>query len=121
MIEKFVPKMKFIAGRSGLLLKKYSPDILFGLGVSGMIGSAVMASKASVRFNDVRQDRDTYISRGLTTLGQAGIDEDSRVTVLIHPMSQGIGGYFNSGDEYSLAQNSVSNERETFRALPLFT
>lgn len=41
-----------------------------------------------------------------------GIDDDSRITVLIHPMPQGIGGYFNSGDEYLLAQNSTSNERE---------
>jgi len=77
MIKNFVPNIKFIVGRGGLLLKKHSPDILFGLGVSGMIGAAVMASKASVRFNDVQQDRDTYIMTGLTTLGQAGIDEDS--------------------------------------------
>jgi len=29
-----------------------------------------------------------------------GIDKDSRVTILIHSMKEGSGGYFNNGDEY---------------------
>lgn len=41
-----------------------------------------------------------------------GIDKDERITVLIHPMIKGAGGYFNSGDEYSKTQNPKSNERE---------
>ena len=30
-----------------------------------------------------------------------GIDGDTRITVLIHPIIENRGGYFNSGDEYS--------------------
>jgi len=41
-----------------------------------------------------------------------GIDKESRITVLIHPMIKEAGGYFNNGDEYSKAQNPKSNERE---------
>ena len=41
-----------------------------------------------------------------------GIDNDSRITVLIHPMNGEAGGYFRSNDEYSKLQTSVSNERE---------
>ncbi|GAI17077.1 unnamed protein product, partial [marine sediment metagenome] len=41
-----------------------------------------------------------------------GIDNDLRVTVLIHPMKKNAGGYFNSGDEYSRLENPFSNERE---------
>lgn len=41
-----------------------------------------------------------------------GIDGDTRITVLIHPMKEGAGGYFNNGDEYPRAQNPESNEKE---------
>lgn len=43
---------------------------------------------------------------------QLGIDNDSRITVLIHPMIEEAGGYFNFGDEYSRLQVTNSNERE---------
>jgi hypothetical protein len=43
-----------------------------------------------------------------------GIDTDSIITILIHPMVEGAGGYFNSGDEYLKVQNLRSNEREMF-------
>jgi len=41
-----------------------------------------------------------------------GIDKDSRITVLIHPMGKRAGGYFRSNDEYLKLQISDSNERE---------
>ena len=41
-----------------------------------------------------------------------GIDKDTRITILIHPMIKEAGGYFNSGDEYPRAQFPESNERE---------
>ena len=41
-----------------------------------------------------------------------GIDKDSRITVLIHPMIKEAGGYFNSVDEYPKSQILESNERE---------
>ena len=41
-----------------------------------------------------------------------GIDKDERITILIHPMVEEAGGYFNSGDGYPKIQNPKSNERE---------
>ncbi len=41
-----------------------------------------------------------------------GIDNDLKITVLIHPMKKNVGGYFNSGDEYSRLENPFSNQRE---------
>ena len=41
-----------------------------------------------------------------------GIDKDEKITVLIHPMKEEAGGYFNSGDGYPKIQNPKSNERE---------
>lgn len=41
-----------------------------------------------------------------------GIDNDSKITILLHPMIKEAGGYFAEKDEYSLFQNSSSNEKE---------
>lgn len=41
-----------------------------------------------------------------------GIDKESRITILIHPMKKTAGGYFNNGDEYPRVQNPKSNQRE---------
>lgn len=41
-----------------------------------------------------------------------GIDKDSHIFVLIHPMKETAGGYFNEGDEYSKLQNPRSNSHE---------
>ena len=41
-----------------------------------------------------------------------GIDKDSRITVLIHSMKGGAGGYFRSNDGYPKVQVPDSNQRE---------
>ena len=41
-----------------------------------------------------------------------GIDNDERITILIHPMIREAGGYFNLGDVYEKLQYPKSNERE---------
>ena len=41
-----------------------------------------------------------------------GIDKESQITILIHPMGEEAGGYFRSNDEYLKVQVSDSNERE---------
>jgi len=41
-----------------------------------------------------------------------GIDKDKRITVLIHPMTKEMGGYFNSGDVYEKIQYPKSNQRK---------
>lgn len=49
-----------------------------------------------------------------------GIDNDPRITFLIHPMREDAGGYFRSNDEYPKIQTSVSNEREMLYLNSLF-
>jgi len=41
-----------------------------------------------------------------------GIDGSVWITILIHPMKEEAGGYFNNGDEYPRVQNPKSNQRE---------
>ncbi len=41
-----------------------------------------------------------------------GIDKDTRVTILLHPMKTGTGGYTDTSDEYPKVQIPESNERE---------
>ncbi len=41
-----------------------------------------------------------------------GIDGYRRITILFHQMREGVGGYFNSGDEYPKIENPKSNRRE---------
>lgn len=44
---------KFAIGRGGLILKKYSPEILTAAGVIGTIGSTVLACKATLKVEDI--------------------------------------------------------------------
>jgi len=43
---------------------------------------------------------------------KAGIDNDSRITILFHQMKNEAAGYFRSEDQYFKAQSRSSNERE---------
>lgn len=40
-------------GRAGLVLKKNSPEILMGVGIAGIIGSTVLACKATLKLDEV--------------------------------------------------------------------
>lgn len=44
---------KFAIGRGGLILKKYSPEILTAAGVIGVVGSTVLACKATLKVEDI--------------------------------------------------------------------
>jgi len=46
------------------------------------------------------------------TDAKAGFDNDSHITILIHPMIRDAGGYINTADNYSKLQASTSNERK---------
>ena len=66
--------------------------------------------------SDLGQEFDNKIYPTITsTFGpewNPGIDKDSQITILIHPMKESAGGYFRSSDEYYKLQTSDSNERE---------
>jgi peptidoglycan hydrolase-like protein with peptidoglycan-binding domain len=69
-----------------------------------------------VAFYDLSLEFERNIYPKLTsTFGsepKPGIDNDEKITVLIHPMIKEAGGYFNSGDVYSKLQYPKSNEKE---------
>ena len=46
-------KLKAIIGAVGFTLKKYSPEILLGLGISGVVGSTVMACSATLKAEEI--------------------------------------------------------------------
>lgn len=52
-------------GRTGLRLKKASPDILVGLGIVGVTGATIMACKASTQLGDIvdefKETRDSLV------------------------------------------------------------
>lgn len=50
-------------GRSGLLLKKHSPEILMAVGVVGIVTSAVMACKATLKVDGVLAEADEKIAK----------------------------------------------------------
>jgi len=59
-------------------------------------------------------DQEIYpkLTQLLGDIWNPGIDNDSRITILFTQLTDGVGGYFNAGDEMTLAQNSASNVRE---------
>ena len=43
-------------GRNGLLIKKYSPEILLGVGLVGVVGGTIMACRATLKVEGVLED-----------------------------------------------------------------
>ncbi len=72
--------------------------------------------KANNAFTTLSAEFENKIYPTLTAVfGQEwrpGIDNDERITILLHPMLEGAGGYFSSGDEYDVLQYPRSNKRE---------
>lgn len=52
-LATITPKLTKLAGRTGLVLKKRSPEILLVVGITGGVVSAVMACKATLKVEDV--------------------------------------------------------------------
>lgn len=59
-IKLFVSKK---AGRTGLMINKYSPEILLGIGVVGIIGSTVLACKATLKVEGIVDDAKEKIDK----------------------------------------------------------
>ena len=66
--------------------------------------------------NAIAEEFETTIYPKLTrTFGSEwspGIDKDTRITILMHQMTKGTGGYGDTADEYPKVQLPESNERE---------
>ena len=53
MMEKITGKIMNLTGRTGLLIKKRSPEILLAVGITGTVASAIMACKATLQVEEV--------------------------------------------------------------------
>ena len=51
------------AGRGGLIFKKYSPELLMGVGVVGVLVSAVMACKSTLKIDDIKTESESKLEK----------------------------------------------------------
>lgn len=61
--------------RAGLKLKKYSPEIFVGLGIVGVVASAVMACKATTKIDDVLAEQKENIEKTKNYVEEHGYSE----------------------------------------------
>ena len=55
-LEKITTSLSKLTGRSGLVLKAHSPEILLVLGITGTVASAILACRATLKVEDVLDD-----------------------------------------------------------------
>ena len=60
---KIPDKVAKVAGKQLLVLQKHSPHIMFGLGVAGVVTSAVLACRATLKVNDKLDEIKTDVER----------------------------------------------------------
>lgn len=56
-------KLKQICGTIGYTLKKYSPEILLGLGITGVLGSTVLACKATLKCESLLEEHEEKMAK----------------------------------------------------------
>ena len=76
---KLIPKsLSRVAARQALLAKKNAPTLLFVAGVTGMIGSTVLACRATLNLQDVIDEFTGDLDVANTLESDAYSDEDRR-------------------------------------------
>ena len=63
-------------GRSGLVLKKYSPEILMGVGIASVIGGTVLACKATLKVEEIIDDAKTNLDKINTVHEDVNVSEE---------------------------------------------
>lgn len=64
------------ANKFGLQIKKYSPEILVGVGIVGTVASAVMACKATTKVNDILEDTKEKVDQVHMVVADENIPEE---------------------------------------------
>lgn len=62
-------------GRAGLKLKKYSPEILVGVGIVGVVTSGVMACKATTKIDEVLEETEVNLEKTRDYVEEHGYSE----------------------------------------------
>jgi hypothetical protein len=62
-LTKITTGLSKMTGRTGLVLKKYSPEILLVVGITGTVASAVMACRATLQVEEVLDRHRTKIDK----------------------------------------------------------
>lgn len=78
-----IGKATRLVNRAGLKVKKYSPELLIGVGVVGVVAGAVMACKATLKVNEVLEQPKEDIEKihiahetGVTDAGETYTEDD---------------------------------------------
>lgn len=98
-------------------LIRISPSLYFYLEVdwwNGLNEDKQSKVKESLQALDDEFENNIYptLTGVFGTEWRTGIDKDTHITILIHPLIKDAGGYTNTGDEYPRLQVPDSNERE---------
>jgi len=78
--------------RGLLIVKKFSPEILTGIGVVSMLASTVLASKATLKVESIISERDTNLNKVETEVAKGDREkyteqDEKKDTLLIHTKS----------------------------------
>lgn len=65
--------------RKALILKKYSPEILIGLGVIGFVATTIMASKATLKVKEVLKETDLDLEQIHNVYTEVTVNPDSAI------------------------------------------
>ena len=68
MKEQLVTKATRLFNKANIKVKKYSPEILLFLGITGVISSAVLACKKTLKVNDILEEKEESLSKVHTCL-----------------------------------------------------
>lgn len=119
MISFFVDSAYDVSGReqlTGTLVHQSSKLNVF---IDKQWWDAQSSVRQSDALNDIFQLADEFERKIYPTLTSVfgsewnpGVDGDERITILLHAMREGAGGYFRNMDEYLKLQAPESNERE---------
>lgn len=80
-------------GRTGLLLKKNSPEILLGLGVAGVVVGTVLACKATLKAEEILLKAKDNLDKIDQVKGMSGVDyseEDAKKDIAIVYVQTGV-------------------------------
>lgn len=97
MLEGLKGKIANVAGRTGLKVKKYTPEILIGTGVIGFVGTVIMASNATLKVEEVLDEHTMKIDLmkearevGVTRAEETYSEEDYKKDMVITYTQTGI-------------------------------